>query len=143
MRQDGRALVAYYADLSALWQELDYRKPIPFPQADVILARQQEIVEERVYIFLPGLDDIYDSIRSEILRTEPFPNPESAFATVRREEQLKHIMLSLGSNASMAMAAFTTGLSDLIRIGHPQSQALSLDLLPTVVALTVTVLNML
>lgn len=68
MRQAGRLLVAYYADLSALWQELDYKKPIPFTQADVILVRQQEIAEERVYIFLGRLDDIYDSIHSEIFQ---------------------------------------------------------------------------
>lgn len=28
-------------------------------------------------MFLDGLDDIYDSIRSEILQTMPFPDPES------------------------------------------------------------------
>ncbi|BFG31017.1 hypothetical protein CerSpe_172910 [Prunus speciosa] len=70
-------------------------------------------------MFLPGLDDIYDRIRSEILRTEPFPSLESAFATVRREEQLRHIMLSLGSNASMAMVSFTTGSSDLTQNRTP------------------------
>lgn len=51
MRQIGRSLVAYYVDLSALWQELDYRKPITFTQADVILARQHEIAEEYLHVF--------------------------------------------------------------------------------------------
>ncbi|BFG34009.1 hypothetical protein CerSpe_202830 [Prunus speciosa] len=119
MRQIGGSLVAHYAYLSALWQELDYRKPITFTQADVILARQHEIAKECVYMFLDRLDDIYDSIRSEILRTVSFPNLEYDFATVHREEQRRHTLLSSGSNASMAMTAVTTRSSALTQNRTP------------------------
>ncbi|KAI5321805.1 hypothetical protein L3X38_030877 [Prunus dulcis] len=64
-------------------------------------------------MFLDRLHHIYDSIRSEILRTVPFPDPESDFATVHRVEQRRHTMLSLDSSASMAMMAVTTRSSAL------------------------------
>ncbi|CAL2230464.1 unnamed protein product [Prunus armeniaca] len=86
------------------WLELDHRKPITFTQADVIKVRQKEIDEKRVYLFLIGLDDIYDPIRGEILRTKPFPNPATTFATMRREEQRRNTMLNLDNASIVAMA---------------------------------------
>ena len=65
----GDQFSTYYADLRAIWQELDYCKPITFSQHDVKQARQKEIDEERVYTFLAGLDDLYDRVQSDILRT--------------------------------------------------------------------------
>lgn len=56
-----------------------------------------EIEEERVYLFLVGLDDIYDSIRGEILRTDSLPGTEIVFSTIRREEQHRNTMLNLGN----------------------------------------------
>ncbi|KAH0635934.1 hypothetical protein KY290_036333 [Solanum tuberosum] len=90
--------------LRKIWQELDHRKPISFTQPDVVQVRQKEIEEERVYIFLAGLDDIYDRVRSDILRANPFPNPEYAFAMVRSKEQWRNTMLNNNTNSSMAMA---------------------------------------
>lgn len=82
MKQERKSVFPQFADLRKILQELDHRKPISFTQADVIHARQKEIEVERVYIFLAGLDDIYDRVQSDILRTSPFPNPEFAFAMV-------------------------------------------------------------
>ncbi|KAH1117568.1 hypothetical protein GYH30_046714 [Glycine max] len=107
MRQDGRPISTYYADLRAIWQELDNRKPITFSQPDVMQARQKEIDEERVYIFLVGLYDLYDGVPSDILCTEPFPNPENAFAVVRSEEQRRNTMLHSQMTPSVAMATKT------------------------------------
>lgn len=86
-KQMGRPVATFFPDLTTIWQELDYRKPIIFTQADVIKIRRKEIDEERVHLFLAGLDDVYDSIRGEILRSTPLPGPEKAFSIVRREEQ--------------------------------------------------------
>ena len=100
-----RSVSTYFSDLKFIWQELDHRKPIPFTQTKVIKVRTTEIVEERVYLFLAGLDDIYDSIRGEILHTNPLPGTENVFSTLWREEQRQKTMLNQGDISQVAMAA--------------------------------------
>lgn len=62
IKQEGKSVFTYFADLCKIWQELDHGKPISFTQLDVIHARLKEIEEKRIYIFLAGLDDIYDPV---------------------------------------------------------------------------------
>ncbi|KAK3230210.1 hypothetical protein Dsin_002091 [Dipteronia sinensis] len=95
--------------------------PLPMPKAIWDAVSQtyfegayrsvKEIDEEQVYIFLAGLDDIHDRIRSDTLRTEPFPNLESAFVTVQSEEQCRNSMLDHNSSFHVAMAAKNYGSS--------------------------------
>lgn len=40
------------------------------------------IQEERVYVYLNGLDDQLDEIRSDVLQLKPFPMIEEAYAYV-------------------------------------------------------------
>jgi len=43
------------------------------------------VQEDRVYLFLDGLDDRLDHIRGDVLQMHPFPSIEQAYAHVRRE----------------------------------------------------------
>ena len=104
-KQVRRPVSTYFSDLKFIWQELDHRKPIPFTQTEVIKVRTTAIEEERVYLFLAGLDDIYDSIRGEILRTDPLPSIENVFSTLQREEQRRNTMLNQRDISQVAMAA--------------------------------------
>lgn len=54
---------------------------------------------------MPCLDDIYDGVGSDILRANPFPNPESDFAMVWREEQWRNTILNNNTNSNMAIVA--------------------------------------
>ncbi|XP_026419684.1 uncharacterized protein LOC113315633 [Papaver somniferum] len=102
-KQAGRPVATFFSDLTIIWQELDYRKPITFNQADIIKIRKAEIDEERVYLFLAGLDDSYDSVRGEILRSTPLPGPEMVFSIVRREEQRRSTMINQVVSPQIAM----------------------------------------
>ena len=44
------------------------------------------IQEDRVYVFLDGLDDRLDKIRSDVLQMKSFPSVEQVYAHVRRED---------------------------------------------------------
>ncbi|CAL2259010.1 unnamed protein product [Prunus armeniaca] len=55
-----------------------------------------EVQLDRVYACLAGLDDIFDKVRSDILRTQPLPFVEEVFSIVRREAQ-RHATL-MGSS---------------------------------------------
>lgn len=51
------------------------------------------IQEDRVYIFLDGLDDRLDKARSDVLQMSPFPTVEQAYAHVRREDIRQAVVL--------------------------------------------------
>ncbi|XLR07165.1 hypothetical protein S83_035103, partial [Arachis hypogaea] len=50
--------------------------------------------EKRLYQFLTGIDNKFDTVRRDLLKQEPAPSVESAYATIRREaarlQILKH-----------------------------------------------------
>ena len=53
------------------------------------------IQEDRVYVFLDGLDDRLDKIRSDVLQIKPFSIVEQAYAHVRREDTRQAVMLKI------------------------------------------------
>ena len=62
--------------------------------AEDIQIYNSNIQEDRVYIFLDGLDDRLDKIRSDVLQIKPFPTVEQAYAHVQIENTRQAIMLS-------------------------------------------------
>jgi hypothetical protein len=104
--QSGGSLEEYYNTLQKLWCEIDLRKPNKNVCAVDIENRNQEVQEERLYIFLGGLDQYLDSIRAEVLRSQPLPSIEEAFAQVRWEDVRQAIMTGRGEGVNpVAMIA--------------------------------------
>ena len=62
--------------------------------AEDIQVYNSYIQEDRVYVFLDGLDDRLDKTRSDVLQMKPFPTVEQAFAYVRREDTRQSVMLT-------------------------------------------------
>ncbi|KAI5355558.1 hypothetical protein L3X38_008453 [Prunus dulcis] len=58
------------------------------------------------YAFLVGLDDIFDKVRSDILRTQSLPSVEEVFSVVRREAQ-RHATMMSGSNNQGRLPSMT------------------------------------
>jgi hypothetical protein len=50
-------------------------------------TRQEEIQKDRIYDFIAGLDEVFDSIRSDLLRKISIPSIEECFNTIQREAQ--------------------------------------------------------
>ena len=69
LRQEGRPIGVFHADLKIVWQELDQRKPIKMECAIDLKTLREEIQLDHVYAFLAGLEDIFDKVRRDILRT--------------------------------------------------------------------------
>lgn len=82
MRQNGESIETYYNGLQGLWREIDFRGPNPMECTTDIHKYNTLIQEDRVYIFLDGLDDRHDKIRSDVLQIQPFANVEQAYAYV-------------------------------------------------------------
>ena len=66
--------------------------------------------EERVYIFLDGLDDRLDLVQSDVLRLKPFPSIEQAYAHVRREDLRQSVMISGAKVVTSGAVMATKGL---------------------------------
>ncbi|XP_048446032.1 uncharacterized protein LOC125479917 [Pyrus x bretschneideri] len=115
LRQEGRPVGVYYADLKSVWQELDQRRPIKMECVVDLKTLREEIQIDRVYAFLAGLDDVFDKVRSDILCTQPLPSVEEVFSVVQREAQ-RHATMMGGNNnhgglSSMAMISRPVGAS--------------------------------
>ena len=56
----------------------------------LILEKKQE--EEKVHMFLVGLDEnMYGTVRSNILAQDPLPNMNKVYSTLIQEERVKTI----------------------------------------------------
>ncbi|KAH7856919.1 hypothetical protein Vadar_006921 [Vaccinium darrowii] len=79
IKQGGRLVPVYFAELKAIWQELDKRCPISMACPVDIKACQDEIMKDRIYDFLAGLDDVFDKLKGE--RTTRRPGVAAIVAT--------------------------------------------------------------
>ena len=106
IRQAGASVAKYYSELIEIFQELDQLNPSTMEHPSDIEIRRKEVDRLRVYIFLAGLDNNFDQIRGEILRMEPKPELEAAYAHIKRESNRQGTMSEAGAtNAATALAA--------------------------------------
>ncbi|KAF3780851.1 hypothetical protein EJ110_NYTH38289 [Nymphaea thermarum] len=87
LRQDEHSATDFYAALKSKWKELDYYSNDTWdcPQDQVRhLAKEWE---NRVFLFLAGLNNDFEGIRSQILNSDGLPSIEDVYARVEDEEQ--------------------------------------------------------
>ncbi|XP_056170478.1 uncharacterized protein LOC130138917 [Syzygium oleosum] len=94
LKQGGGPIEKYYNDLQGLWREIDFRRPNPMQCPADILRYNAIVHEDRVYTFLDGLDDRLDNVRADVMKMDPFPTIEQAYARVRREDMRQSVVLS-------------------------------------------------
>lgn len=82
MRQARGPIEKYFNDLKGLWREIFFCGPHLMECDSDIRKYNSLIQEERVYVYLNGLDDQLDEIRSDVLQLKPFPMIEEAYAYV-------------------------------------------------------------
>lgn len=121
MSQRGGSIEKYYNDLQRLWREIDFRRPNPMECAADISKYNAIQQEDRVYIFLDGLDDRLDKIRSDVLQLQPFPTVEQAYAHVRRED-IRQVVMMTGSEVPTGAVMASKG----VKMGKQQSSSLQL-----------------
>ena len=62
LKQAGGSLEKYYNDFQGLWREIDFRRPNPMECEVDIHNYNLLFQEDKVYVFLDGLDDRLDKI---------------------------------------------------------------------------------
>jgi hypothetical protein len=113
LKQASGSLEKYFTNLQGLWHEIDFRRPNPMECVADIQQNNNMLQEDRVYVFLDGLDDRLDKIRGDILQMHPFPTIEQAYAHVCREAVRQAVMITGNSTgtpgAVMASKSFKPG----------------------------------
>lgn len=68
LKQASDSLEKFYNDLQGLWREIDFHRPNPMECPTDIQHYNSLVQEEQVYVFLDGLDDRLNHIRSDVLQ---------------------------------------------------------------------------
>ena len=85
-KQNGRPLSIYYGELTEIFSELDHRDKVVMVDEIDISSYQKLLQQQRVHIFLAGLEDDFEQVRGEILRKDPIPELKECYALVRCED---------------------------------------------------------
>ncbi|XP_022030400.1 uncharacterized protein LOC110931309 [Helianthus annuus] len=85
LRQGGDTLEDCWNKLQKIWMTIDRRDPNPMKHAEDIQIYNNKIQEQRLYQLLMAIDDKLEPIKRDILKKDPLPSVEAAYATVRRE----------------------------------------------------------
>ncbi|KAB2009975.1 hypothetical protein ES319_D10G203300v1 [Gossypium barbadense] len=99
MKQGTDTLEVYYSKLQRLWREIEVRQPNPMICADDITMFNKLRSDQKLYQFLAGIGEEFDSDKRDLLKTEPLPTSEAAYATIRRERDRRKAMTGNLSSA--------------------------------------------
>ncbi|XP_074277036.1 uncharacterized protein LOC141600691 [Silene latifolia] len=121
-------LMLYYGRLTSLWDELIEHDALPSCSCKVCPCDWVSLFEsrrekDRVRDFLMGLDDLFDTARSQILGLTPLPNLNLIYNRLLQEESVRSLSKTMTDTtpAPMAFAAKATYGSKSGR-GGPKDQ---------------------
>ncbi|KAF3789766.1 hypothetical protein EJ110_NYTH14166 [Nymphaea thermarum] len=129
LKQGDLSVAAFYAALKTKWEELDYHVNDEWNcGSDHSLYWEKEWMD-RTFLFLGGLRDEFESIRSQILNGDEIPRIEEVYARVESEEQRRQVMhldTSHGPSAFVSRA-LGTGQRPARRCTHCNKLGHSVD----------------
>lgn len=87
-KQEGSSVLDYFGRLSSKWEELLNYKPLPACTCRASAKISQVYEEEKVHMFLMGLDDArFGNVCTNIIGLDPLPDLNSVYQRVVREER--------------------------------------------------------
>ncbi|KAJ0601663.1 hypothetical protein HanIR_Chr03g0131301 [Helianthus annuus] len=92
LRQGEDTLEECWNKLQNIWMTIDRREPNPMKDPEDIQVYNNKIQEQRLYQLLTAIDEKFELIKRDILKKEPLPSVESAYATIQREAARSQIL---------------------------------------------------
>ncbi|CAL0299836.1 unnamed protein product [Lupinus luteus] len=91
-KQGNLGVGQYFSHIKGLWQELDNFRTMPPCSCNCTLAPIVRTYRENDYVicFLKGLNDQYESVRSQIMLMDPLPTINKAFSLLTQQERHIH-----------------------------------------------------
>ncbi|KAM0033902.1 hypothetical protein Hdeb2414_s0016g00491201 [Helianthus debilis subsp. tardiflorus] len=120
IRQNGVPLEDFWIVMQGIWGEIDRRDPNPMTCAKDIATYNKIRSEQKLFQFLNSIDRQYASIKREILRWDPLPSAEGAYAAVKKETAHQSILGTISGNISqqgVAAGLVSTGVQDSEGLG--------------------------
>ncbi|XP_019052724.1 PREDICTED: uncharacterized protein LOC109114487 [Nelumbo nucifera] len=90
LRQDNLSISMYYMKMKAIWDELSTYIPVPVCTCctrGVMKDLVAKCEKGHIYQFLMGLNDRFNTVRSNNLGMEPLPYVSKAYALITQEEK--------------------------------------------------------
>jgi len=115
IRQGDRSITQFFTELKKLWEELEFLRPIPNCtcgkpcECDLsrVFLKQRET--EHAICFLKGLNDSYNSLKTQILLMEPLPSINKVFSLVMQQERKGNGSGNLANENKVLMNAADKG----------------------------------
>jgi len=110
IKQGERNVTQFYTDMKILWEELEYLRPIPrctcggTCQCDMSRTSHNYRDLEYVICFLKGLNEVYSTVKTQVLMMEPLPNFSCAFALLIQPERQFHGIENLDNRVVINLA---------------------------------------
>ncbi|KAF3773214.1 hypothetical protein EJ110_NYTH54489 [Nymphaea thermarum] len=129
LKQGDLSVAVFYAALKTKWEELDYHVNDEWNCGSNHSLYWEKEWMDRTFLFLGGLRDEFESIRSQILNGDEIPGIEEVYACVESEEQRRQVMhLDTGHGPSAFVSrASGTGQRPARRCTHCNKLGHSVD----------------
>ncbi|XP_071687201.1 uncharacterized protein [Rutidosis leptorrhynchoides] len=85
IKQEGKSVEELWLKLQGIWGEIEMRDPNPMEHPNDIIKYNNIRSKQKLFQFLNALDQKHDNIKRELLRIEPLPSVEAAYAAIRKE----------------------------------------------------------
>ncbi|XP_071718218.1 uncharacterized protein [Rutidosis leptorrhynchoides] len=91
IRQESKSIEELWLQMQGIWGEIEMRDPNPMEHPNDIVKYNNIRSEQKLFQFLNALDRKHDNIKRELLRLEPLPTVEGAYAAIRKENAHQNI----------------------------------------------------
>ncbi|KAF3778931.1 hypothetical protein EJ110_NYTH42547 [Nymphaea thermarum] len=131
LRQGDLSVDDFYAALKSKWEDLDYHFDDIWSCPQDQMHYMTKEWENRIFLFLVGLNDEFENIRSQILNSEESFSIEDVYSRVKAEEQRRLVIngrkgdhmshnerSAFVSRASMGTACSSSKCTHCKKLGH-------------------------
>ncbi|KAJ0622886.1 hypothetical protein HanIR_Chr01g0025661 [Helianthus annuus] len=115
LKQGSDTLEELWNKLQNIWMSIDRRDPNPMKDSEDIQIYNKKTQEQRLYQLLIAIDDKFELVKRDILKKDPLPSVETAYATIRREVARLNILKSTSSDGDSTEIGMVLAAKDSIQ----------------------------
>ncbi|CAA0830950.1 Unknown protein, partial [Striga hermonthica] len=120
--QGNLSVTSYYTKLKCLWDEYVCIVALPECNCGAEKAYSDHDSETKLMQFLMGLNDVFESVKNQILLMEPFPTINRAYSMILKVEKQKtvnnQVQEGLDSSVMLAKGAYGRGGAHMGNFGR-------------------------